>query len=142
MPDTMDAFIRAVEDARHQLIRQEGQNVSVRELVRRAGFDESQRAGVTYHLNPKRHDGSKAHRVPADVVKKLAAVLPVSEDELSHAAQVAAGFTVADTNHPDVAVVLQRFYGDTEVTEEEKRQVTSRVLQIIAQQTTQSATGQ
>lgn len=135
----MDAFIRVVENARHRLSQSEGRTVSTREVVRRAGYPESERAGVTYHLNPNRHDGSKPHRVPPDLVKRLAEVLPVSEDELSHAAQVAAGFNVADSSREDVAVVVQRFYGDGEVTEDEKREVTARLLQIIAEQTRRSS---
>src|SRR5690242_17817310 len=126
----MDAFVRAVEDARHRLIQKEGQNVSVREIVRRAGYSEGERAGVTYHLNPNRHRGDKPHRVPADLVKRLAAVLPISDDELAHAAQLAAGFTVAaDEGRPDVPVVLQRFYGDESVSADERREVTARLLQ-------------
>lgn len=131
----MDAFIRAVEDARHRLSQQEGHTVSVRELVRRAGYRETERAGVTYHLNPHRHSGAKSHRVPPDLVKRLAQVLPVSEDELAHAAQVATGYNVVDSSREDVAVVVQRFYGDAEVTEDERREVTARLLQIIAEQT-------
>lgn len=135
----MDAFIRAVEDARHRLSQQEGRTVSVREVVRRAGYVENERAGVTYHLNPHRHDGARSHRVPPDLVKRLSQVLPISEDELSHAAQVAAGFNVVDTSREDVAVVIQRYYGDANVTEDEKREVTARLLQIIAEQTRRNA---
>lgn len=131
----MDAFIQAVEDARHRLSRQEGSTVSVRELLRRAGFDESQRAGVAYHLNPNRHDGSKPHRVPAETVRRLAEVLrpAISHDELQRAAQTAAGFNVADQGDP--AVVVQRYLGDENVSEEEKQAVTARLLEIIATET-------
>lgn len=130
----MDAFIRAVEDARHRLIRQEGSNVSMRELIRRAGYSEAQRPSIAYHLTPSRHDGKKPHRVPPELVRRLAAVLPVSEDELSRAAQVAAGFTVVDPEGgPDLAYVASRFYGDEDVTDQEKAAVTARLLQIIAE---------
>lgn len=133
MRNTVDAFIRTVEDARHRLSKKEGRNVSVRELVRRAGFDESQRAGVTYHLNPNRHDGTKPHNVPPDLVKRLAAVLPtVTEEELTKSAQVAAGFTEVDTSSEEVAYVVQRFYGDDSISAEEKAGITARILRIIA----------
>ena len=45
-------FQQAVDEAGRQLIRDEGQNVSVRELVRRAGFDDSRRTSVARPLNP------------------------------------------------------------------------------------------
>jgi hypothetical protein len=48
----MEAFQQAVDEARRQLIRDQGQNVSVRELIRRASFDDSRRASVARHLNP------------------------------------------------------------------------------------------
>ena len=134
MRHTVDAFITAVEEARRQLTRQEGRDVSVRELIRRAGFPESRRAGVAYHLNPK-IDRSRGHKVPADIVQALATVLPVSEAELSRAAQVAAGFNVLDVSHPDVDVVVARFYGDETVSDDDKAQVTARLLQIIAEET-------
>lgn len=108
--------------------------MSVRELVRRAGFQEKKRAAVAYHLNPNKHDGTRSHQVPPEIVRGLASVLPVSEDELADAARVAAGFTVVDERGPDVTAVLQRFYGDDDVSDEEKRAVTARVLQIIAEQ--------
>jgi hypothetical protein len=45
-------FPAGVDEARRRLIRDEGQNVSVRELIRRAGFDDSRRTSVARHLNP------------------------------------------------------------------------------------------
>jgi hypothetical protein len=129
----VDAFIQAVEDARRQLIRREGHDVSMRELIRRAGFEESQRAGVAYHLNP-RINRKRGHKVPAEVVRKLAGVLPISEEQLVHAAQVAAGFNVVDTSSSDVAFVVARYFGDEEVSEEEKRATTARLLQILAEE--------
>lgn len=132
MPSTVDAFIEVVEAARRELIRREGQNVSVREVLRRAGYDEAQRASISYHLNSNRHTGSKAHHVPADVVRRLAKVLPVSEDELARAARVAAGFDVVDESSPDVAYVVQRYFGDETVSDEEKREVTVALMKILA----------
>ena len=132
---TVDAFIQAVEDARSQLIRREGRDVSIRELIRRAGFPDSRRAGVAYHLNP-RIDRSRGHKVPPDVVQGLARALApvISEEDLARAAQVAAGFNVMDTSSSDVAFVVARYFGDEEVSEEEKRATTARLLQILAEE--------
>lgn len=141
MPGIVDAFIRAVEDARQRLSRAEGTHVSTREVLRRAGYDDNQRAGVAYHLNPNRHPGDRPHRVPVEVVRRLAAVLPVSEDELAQAAQVAAGFTLAQpADHPDVAVIVARYLGDDAVSEADKRAVTARLLQLIADETSRNRT--
>lgn len=139
MRHLVDAFISAVEDARRELIRQEGRAVSVRELIRRAGFPDSRRASVAAHLNP-RIDRPQGHRVPPDIVKGLAEALSsvISEDELARAAQAAAGYTVTDTSSPDVAFVVSRFYGDEGVTDEEKAAVTARLLQIIAEETSRN----
>ena len=75
MRHLMDAFQQAVDEARRQLIRDEGQNVSVRELIRRAGFDDSRRTSVARHLNPNQ-PWPKGHKVPPEIVRALAAVLP------------------------------------------------------------------
>lgn len=138
----MDAFIQAVDDARRRLVRTEGHGVSVRELIRRAGFDDSQRPGVAYHLNPQRHTGQKPHRVPVDVIRRLAGVLPVTEQELSWAAAVASGLNVVDRDvlSSDVTYVVARFFGDETVSEQERQATTARILQIITEQTAKSAT--
>jgi hypothetical protein len=52
---------------------------------------------------------------------------------------VAAGFNVVDDARPDVGVVLQRFFGDARVGEAAKREVTARLLQIIAEQSMRNA---
>ena len=137
----MDAFIERVEAARRELIKQTGQSVSVRELLRRAGYTDNQRASIAYHLNPNRHTGDKPHRVPPELVRRLAAVFremsnppPVDEDGLAQAAHVAAGFDVVDTSAPDVSHVVQRFYGDENVTEEQKRAVTQQLMKILAEE--------
>lgn len=132
---TVDAFIEAAEDARRQLIRSEGRDVSWREVIRRAGFPDDKRAGVSYHLNPN-VDRMRGHHVPAEIVSKLAAVLPISEQELARAARVAAGFNVTlDEGQGDVTGAVARFYGDENVSEEEKAEVTARLLEIIAEET-------
>lgn len=130
----MDAFIETVEAARSELIRREGANVSMREVLRRAGYDESQRASVSYHLNANRHTGEKPHHVPPEFVKRLAAVLPVAEEDLARAARVSAGFDVVDRSHPDVAFVVQRYFGDETVSETEKREVTAELMGILAEE--------
>lgn len=136
MRHNVDAFIQAVEEARRRLISLEGRDVSKSELIRRAGFPESKRAGVHYHLNPQ-VDRSRGHKVPAEVVHGLALALApvITEDELARAAQVAAGYNVVDTSSSEVAFVVSRFYGDETVSDEEKREVTARLLQIIAEET-------
>lgn len=129
----MDAFIQAVEEARRALIRLEGQDVSEAELLRRAGYSKNQMPGAYYHLNP-RVTRKGGHKVPAELVQRLASVLPISEEDLSRAAQVAAGFNVVDTSSSDVAFVVARYFGDEEVSDEEKRATTARLLQIIAEE--------
>lgn len=130
----MDAFIQAVDDARHRLNRLEGQTVSVRELIRRAGFPESKRAGVAYHLTPT-NEWPRGHKVPPHVVEGLAKALApvVSLEELQRAAQVAAGFNVAvDLVGVDLAVA--RFYEDETIDEESRAAMTARLMTILAEQ--------
>lgn len=133
--DTVDAFIEAAEEARRQLIRREGQDVSWREVIRRAGWPDGKRAGVAYHLNPN-IDRPRGHNVPPEIVTGLAKVLPISEQELARAARVAAGYNVVDeTPDTDVTTVVSRFYGDDAVSPDEKAEVTARLLRIIADET-------
>lgn len=149
MRRTMDAFIAAVEDARQRLIRKEGQNVSMREVIRRAGLD-SKRAGVSYHFT-KTKKWPDGHHVPAWLVAQLTGprqdgkgepgetVLPISYEELSQAAQLAAGFTVRVPG-ADLPTAYARFLGDHDVDESEKSQITARILQIIADESARKAT--
>jgi hypothetical protein len=138
MRRNMDAFIAAVEDARHRLIRQEGQNVSVREIIRRAGYSESERAGIAYHLN-KARKWPKGHKVPPELVARLAAVLPISHDDLTRAAQIAAGYTMEVVSGSDLPSAYARFLGAPDVHDGEKQAVTARLLQIIAEETSRNA---
>lgn len=140
----MDAFQRAVDEARRQLGLTEGRQISTSELLRRAGFSEQPSAdggltmkGARYHLEVGNNRHRKGgHRVPAELVDRLATVLPVGADELRRAAQVAAGFTVqVETGRADVPAMLVRYLGDEEVSEAEKLETASRLLQIIAEQT-------
>lgn len=132
MRHLMDSFQQAVDDARRQLIRNEGQNVSMREIIRRAGFEESRRATVARHLNPKL-SWPKGHRVPPEVVQRLAAVLPISEADLMKAAQAAAGYRVPGDDDRDLGYEVARFLGDEAVSEEEKARLRARLLQIVAE---------
>lgn len=132
---TVDAFIEAAEDARRQLIREEGQDVSWREVIRRAGWPESKRAGIAYHLNPN-VDRPRGHNIPPEIVSRLAKVLPISEQELARAARIAAGYTVVDeASDTDLPAIVSRFYGDDAVSPDEKAEVTARLLRIIADET-------
>jgi hypothetical protein len=131
MRATMDAFIQAVEDARSQLIRREGSAVSVREILRRAGYTEADRAGAAYHLNRNRV-WPKGHRVPPELVERLSKVLPVSHEELAAAAQAAAGYTVS-TTRPDLYAVA-RFLEDDDTPIEEKEEVVAALARLIANQ--------
>lgn len=133
MRRTMDAFIAAVEDARHRLRMMEDQDVSMREVIRRAGYTDEKRAGVAYHLNKKKR-WPGGHKVPPELVARLASVLPISHEELARAAQVAAGYTI-QISGADLPTAYVRFLGNTEVTDDEKREVTARLLQIIAEET-------
>lgn len=131
---TVDAFIEAAEDARRQLTRAEGREVSWREVIRRAGWSDSDRGRVAYHLN-RNTDWPRGHNVPADIVSGLAKVLPISEADLARAARVAAGYNTVDPSPwEDMAAVFSRFLGDAEVSEQEKAEVTARVLEIIAEE--------
>ena len=73
-----DAFLNAVNDARHRLEEREGRRVGVNELARRASYP---RSNMHFHLNPNRAPESR--RVPAELVKALAKVLPISEADLA-----------------------------------------------------------
>lgn len=142
----MDAFIEAAETARSRLIVNEGgKDVSWREVLRRAGIGEHgerSRPGASYHLNPNRHRGDKAHQVPAWLVDALESVLPVARGELAQAARVAAGFNhVEERPGPSVIYMVQRFYGGDEVTDEERAEVTAQLLQILAEQTRRQTGG-
>ncbi len=132
MRHLMDNFQQAVEEARRQLIREEGRNVSVRELIRRAGFEESRRASVARHLNT-RLSWPKGHRVPPDIVRALAAVLPVTESDLMRAAQAAAGYEAPGDDARDLGYDVARFLGDEDVSEEEKADLRVRLMQILAE---------
>lgn len=135
----MDAFIAAVDDARRRQGLAEGRDLSMSEIIRRAGYTPKERAGVFYHFDRKKQ-WRKGHKVPPELVARLTGprqdgasgpVLPISHEELARAAHLAAGYNV-EVVGGDLPTAYARFLGDHEVTEEEKREVTARLLQIIA----------
>ena len=97
-----DPFCKAVDKARQRLSYTPGRNISIRALARAAGIPKST---LAYSLSQKR--AASGRRVDADIVRKLAAVLPVDEADLMRAAQEAAGYRVreADVVAPVAAVV-------------------------------------
>jgi hypothetical protein len=136
----MDAFQQAVEDARRELIRQEGRNVSQAEIIRRAGL-ESRRATVARHFNPN-ISWPKGHRVPADIIRALAPALKVPEAELMKAAHTAAGYPSHAEDRVDLGYEVARFLGDEEVSPEEKAALRVRLLQIIQEDLARSSNGE
>lgn len=129
-----DAFAQAVEDARQRLIRAEGRNVPIRELARRAGVANST---LAYHLKSERQGGGR--RIDRSLVEALASVLPISEDELMRAAQVAAGYQVREPEFPDLGAAVTRFLDDGHVPESEKRQLRARLADILAEEMRKAA---
>lgn len=131
----MDAFAQAVEDARQRLIRAEGgRNISHRELARRAGVNHRT---LSYNLNPDRPTAGR--RIDPALITALARVLPISEEDLVRAAQVAAGYQVREPEFPDLGSAVTRFLGDRDVPESEKRQLRARLADILAEEMRKAA---
>jgi transcriptional regulator with XRE-family HTH domain len=124
----MDAFAEAVEAARQRLARDENRTISNRELARRAGIAEST---LAYNLSEKR--AAEGRRISADIVRKLAGVLPVSEGELMRAAQVAAGYQVVEENLPDLGQTVVRYLSQP-LTREERFRTLARLQEILAEE--------
>lgn len=80
-------------DARDRLSVTEGGEVSWREIVRRAGFDDSDFGRVSYHLRPRTRSRGQ-HHVPPWLIDALEPVLPVTREEMNRAAAHAAGYRV------------------------------------------------
>lgn len=131
----VDAFERLVSDARDQLSATEGQVVSWREIVRRAGFDDVDFGRVSYHLLPRTR--TRGHHVPAWLIDRLVGVLPVSRLELNRAAAEAAGYEVTDgqgaagTEAEQLVPMVTRVLGDKELTPEQRRRLRDEVLAVI-----------
>lgn len=125
-----DPFIQAVDEARRELSRQQGRDITNAELARLAGV---KRSTLYYHLNGE-VDRPGGHRVPQDIVRALAAVLPISEDELMKAAQVAAGYQVRGDGHgsqTDYGFEVARFLDSEDVSEEDKALLALRLQEIL-----------
>lgn len=127
-----DAFAQAVEDARQRLIRVEGRNVSVREVARRAGVPHST---LAYNLNAE----GRTRRIDRDLIHALAQVLPIDEDELLRAAQVASGYTLSEPEFPDLGAAVVRFLDSDEVSDAEKRRLRARLADILAEEMRKAA---
>lgn len=124
----MDAFAEAVEAARQRLARDEGHPISTRELARRTGIKYST---LAYNLSEKR--AAEGRRVSADVVHRLADVLPVSEGELTRAAQVAAGFQVTETDLPDLGQTIVRYLSQ-DLSREDRLRTLMRLQEVLAEE--------
>lgn len=136
MPHHRDPFIDAAEEYRSALIGREERGISWREVLRRAGYDETKRSGMAYHFNRSRHTGAKPHHVPPELIDRLATVLG-HKKELTRAAEAAAGFTVVeDDPSTEITVMVQRFYSSEEPSEEQRAEVTTRLLQILSEEST------
>ena len=126
-----DPFSQAVDKARQRLSYTRGRNISVRALARVAGIPE---ATLAYSLSAKR--AASGRRVDADIVRKLAAVLPVDEADLMRAAQEAAGYRVREDAVVDpvasVVDAVHAFYGNASIDQGQRDKVTAEILRIIA----------
>ena len=122
-----DPFSAAVDKARQRLSYTRGRNISVRTLARQAGIPEST---LAYTLSAKR--AAEGRRVDADIVRKLAAVLPIPEADLMRAA----GYVSDDGDVVDSAEVLlanvRAFYRDADIDRGQRDKVTASILRIIA----------
>jgi AcrR family transcriptional regulator len=126
-----DPFIQAVDEARRELSRQQGRDITNAELARMAGV---KRSTLYYHLNNE-VDRASGHRVPQDIVRALAAVLPIGQDELMKAAQVAAGYQVrgeSSGDQTDYGFEVARFLDSDNVSEEDKAALALRLSEILA----------
>lgn len=126
-----DPFIQAVDEARRELSRQQGRDISNAELARLTGV---KRSTLYYHLNSE-VDRAGGHRVPRDIVSALAAVLPISEGDLMKAAQVAAGYQVrgdSADDHTDYGFEVARFLDSDDVSEDDKAALALRLSEILA----------
>lgn len=131
----VDAFERAVSDARDRLSAREGSQVSWRELVRRAGFDDGEFGRVAYHLLPRARTRN-GHHVPGWLIEAMAKVLPISRGELMRAAAEAAGYDVTEGGgsavEPDSVVTqVTRLLDDESIEPAERERIGLEVMQAI-----------
>jgi len=131
--DRPDPFVEAYEQARSRLAAAEGRNISTREVLRRAGFSEKERAKVSYRLvSERRHTGQ--HRVPPEIIDRLAQVLPGSREELTEGARRAAGLgTETPQTRPSLAPITD-YLRDPQVSEDDRRELLGQMAAIIAKE--------
>lgn len=101
--------------------------MSIRELARRADIPHTT---LVYNLK----SDARNRRIDRDMIRKLASVLPISEDDLMRAAQVAAGYQVRSDEVPDLGAAVVRFLDDGEVSPTEKRRLRARLADILAEE--------
>jgi hypothetical protein len=124
----VDAFAEAVEAGRQRLGETMGRTISKRELARLADIPEST---LHYHLSGKR--AAEGRRIPAEIVRKLAAVLPISESDLMRTAQVAAGYQVNEESLPDLGQTVVRYLSQN-LTPAERLETLARLQEILAEE--------
>jgi transcriptional regulator with XRE-family HTH domain len=122
-----DPFSAAVDKARQRLSYTRGRNISVRTLARQAGIPEST---LAYNLSAKR--AAEGRRVDADIVRKLAAVLPIPEADLMRAAGYVSDDGDVVDSAEDLLVNVRAFYRDADIDRGQRDKVTASILRIIA----------
>jgi transcriptional regulator with XRE-family HTH domain len=122
-----DPFSAAVDKARQRLSYTRGRNISVRTLARQAGIPEST---LAYNLSAKR--AAEGRRVDADIVRKLAAVLPIPEADLMRAAGYVSDDGDVVDSAEDLLANVRAFYRDADIDQGQRDKVTASILRIIA----------
>jgi transcriptional regulator with XRE-family HTH domain len=122
-----DPFSAAVDKARQRLSYTRGRNISVRTLARQAGIPEST---LAYNLSAKR--AAEGRRVDADIVRKLAAVLPIPEADLMRAAGYVSDDGDVIDSAQDLLANVRAFYRDADIDQGQRDKVTASILRIIA----------
>ena len=122
-----DPFSAAVDQARQRLSYTRGRNISVRTLARQAGIPEST---LAYNLSAKR--AAEGRRVDAGIVRKLAAVLPISEADLMRAAGYVSDDGDVVDSAQDLLANVRAFYRDADIDRGRRDKVTASILRIIA----------
>src|SRR3954453_11285999 len=123
--DKLYGHIRA-RKGRTQFLAFCWRNISMRALARRAGIPHST---LAYNLKVENRD----RPVGRELIQALARVLPVEEEELVRAAQVAAGYTVQE-QFPDLGAAVVGFLGDGEVSDRDKRRLRARLADILLEE--------
>src|SRR4051794_32146807 len=128
-----DPFVEAYEAARSRLAAAEGKNISTREVLRRAGYSERERARVSYHLTSgRKYTGN--HRVPPEIIDRLAAVLPGSREELTEGARRAAGLGTESPQARPSLTPITDYLHDPQVSEDDRHELLGQMASIIARE--------